>query len=235
MDRLIVLFSVFTLSTVAPFLVRDPEASAVDELSPRQVLEAGNERYVRGEPHHLHQGLERRSLVAEGQHPRAVIIGCSDSRVPPEIVFDQGLGDLFVVRSAGGVLGDAATGSIEYAVEHLQAPLVVVLGHERCGAVSAVVESPDLPGHLAAFVPTIAPVLAEARQAGGDVVDRAVRLTARRIADDLRTCPPFLAEAVQAGHLEVVAACYDLDTGAVEWLDAPAAPAPVHGHEPALH
>lgn len=222
MDRILVLISVLTLSTVTSFLANDaPAAEAGRTASPREMLEAGNERFVHGEPLHLHQGLERRSLVAKGQEPFAIVVGCADSRVPPEIVFDAGLGDLFVIRCAGGVVGDAAIGSIEYAVEHLGTTLVVVLGHERCGAVGAVVESTDLPAHLAAFVPTIEPVLAEARRGGGDVVDRAVRLTAQRIAADLENCPPILAEAVQAGHLEVVAARYDLDTGVVEWLDGP--------------
>jgi carbonic anhydrase len=194
------------------------------ELDARARLAAGNERFASGEPERLRQSFERRTEVARGQAPFAVIVGCADSRVPPELVFDQGLGDLFVVRCAGNVLGEAAVGSIEYAVEHLGCELVVVLGHERCGAVDAVLKGGALPGHLAAFTPTIGRIVPEARLAGGDALDRAVRLNAARIAADLRACDPILAERVHAGELEVLAARYDLDTGAVEWLESRAGP-----------
>lgn len=196
-----------------------PEAAANESLTPLERLESGNERFASGEPARLHQSFERRSEVARGQAPMAVIVGCADSRVPPELVFDQGLGDLFVVRCAGNVLGAAALGSIEYAVEHLGCELVVVLGHERCGAVDAVLKGGELPGHLAAFVPVISRVLLEAEHLGGDVLDQAVRLNARRIAGDLRASDPILLELVHARKLTIVAARYDLDTGAVEWLD----------------
>jgi carbonic anhydrase len=110
----------------------------------------GNKLYVAGEPRHPHQTLERRVEVANGQKPFAAILGCSDSRVPPEILFDQGLGDLFVIRVAGNVVDDAVQGSIEYAVEELAVPLVMVLGQGRCGAVKAAVDvvekGSQLPG-----------------------------------------------------------------------------------------
>lgn len=205
-------------AAAALFVSRAPEAAANDAPTPLARLVEGNERFVRGEPARLHQSFERRSEVARGQAPFAVIVGCADSRVPPELVFDQGLGDLFVVRCAGNVLGDAAIGSIEYAVEHLGCTLVVVLGHERCGAVDAVLGGATLPGHMAAFAPHVARVIPEARVRGGDVLDEAVRLNAARIAADLRACPPILGELVHERKLEVVAARYDLDTGAVDWL-----------------
>lgn len=181
-------------------------------------LRAGNLRFVadiRGRS----TSPERRIELAAGQNPFAVVLGCSDSRVPAELVFDQGLGDLFVVRCAGGVLGDAAVGSIEYAVEHLDCPLVVVLAHERCGAVDAVVQGGALAGHLAAFTPAIQPVLNEARRQGGDVLDAAVRLNALRIAAGLRASEPILHEYAEQGKLTIVAARYDLDTGEVEFLE----------------
>jgi carbonic anhydrase len=102
-----------------------------------ELLLEGNTRFVEERPRHSHEGVRRRAMLAAGQHPAAVILGCADSRVPPELVFDAGLGDLFVVRVAGNVASEDEAGSIEYAVEHLDAPLVLVLGHEKCGAVTA--------------------------------------------------------------------------------------------------
>ncbi|NOT31559.1 MAG: carbonic anhydrase [Planctomycetes bacterium] len=224
--------------TIAFWSFSSPEAAANETLTPHERLESGNERFASGEPARMHQSFERRSEVALSQSPFAVIVGCADSRVPPELVFDQGLGDLFVVRCAGNVLGAAALGSIEYAVEHLGCELVVVLGHERCGAVAAVQKGGKLPGHLAAFVPVISRVIQEAEHLGGDVLDQAVRLNARRIAGDLRGSDPILAELVHARKLAIVSARYDLDTGAVEWLDAAvdepfAESAPEHGAQAA--
>lgn len=218
--RVLLLAVPFLLASAAALLAsRAPEVAANDDLTPLARLMDGNERFASGEPTRLHQSVERRSEVARGQAPFAVIVGCADSRVPPELVFDQGLGDLFVVRCAGNVLGDAALGSIEYAVEHLGCTLVVVVGHERCGAVEAVLKGGPLPGHLAAFAPFIARVVPEAKARGGDVLDGAVRLNAARIAADLRACPPILGELVHQRKLEIRAARYDLDTGAIEWLD----------------
>lgn len=215
-----------------------PEAVANESSGTLEALLAGNTRFVTGEMKHFHQTVERRSEVAMGQKPFAVIVGCADSRVPPELVFDQGLGDLFVVRCAGNALGDAAMGSIEYAVEHLGAKLVIVLGHERCGAVDAVVKGGELPGHIAAFVPAIEPVVADALRAGGDVLDNAVRLNALHVAHQIETSEPILSEFVHEEKLTVVAARYDLDTGEVEWLEsakAGSAPAVPHKGSPGHH
>lgn len=187
--------------------------------APLDKLVQGNERFASGAPTHFHETLERRGEIAKGQHPFAVVVGCSDSRVPPELVFDQGLGDLFVVRTAGEVLGDGALGSIEYAVEHLGCELVVVLGHERCGAVGAVVQGGELPGHLSSFTPAILPVIAEAKKKGGDVLDNAVRAHAQRVVRQLAECEPILSEYVHLGKLQIVGARYDLDTGVVEFFE----------------
>ena len=211
------------LTTSALLISNGPstrEAAATQGNSPLDRLVAGNQRFAEGKPTSIHEGVERRGEVAKGQHPFAVIVGCSDSRVPPELVFDQGLGDLFVVRSAGEVLGDASIGSIEYAIEHLGCELVVVLGHERCGAVDAVVKGGDLPAHLSAFTPAILPVVEGAKKKGGDVLDNAVRANASRIARQLSECGPILSEYVHLDKLKIVAARYDLDTGVVEFLDA---------------
>jgi carbonic anhydrase len=233
MNKALWLVPVFSLPVLFAWRNRAPEAAAGESAGALEALASGNERFVMGEPKHGHQTLERRSEVAMGQKPFAVIVGCADSRVPPELVFDQGLGDLFVVRCAGNVLGDAGIGSIEYAVEHLGARLVVVLAHERCGAVDAVVKGGHLPGHIAAFEPAIEPVVADAMRAGGDVLDNAVRLNAQKIAHELETCEPILSEFVHEEKLTVVAARYDLDTGEVEWLGAEAHDAPATPDAPA--
>lgn len=207
------------------------EASATEGNSPLERLVAGNLRFAQGNSTALHEGSDRRAEVAKGQHPFAVIVGCSDSRVSPELVFDQGLGDLFVVRSAGQVLGDAALGSIEYAVEHLGCELVVVLGHERCGTVKAVLDGGDLPAHMSSFTSSILPVVAGAKKRGGDVLDNAVRANASRITRQLAECEPVLSEYVHLGRVKIVAANYDLDTGLVEFID-PSRPATANSVEP---
>ena len=125
------------------------EKNGITGAEAMQKLLEGNARYVSGNVSHQDQYvLERRSELISSQHPFAIVVGCSDSRVPPEAVFDQGLGDIFVVRTAGQVLDNASLGSIEYAVEHLGVPLVVVLGHDNCGAVTAAVKGGEAPGHL---------------------------------------------------------------------------------------
>jgi carbonic anhydrase len=138
--------------------------------------------------------------------------------VGPEVVFDQGLGDLFVVRNAGNVLDDHTIGSIEYAVEHLHAPLIVVLGHSKCGAVSAAIAGGHAPGHIASVVEAIEPAVEETKNQPGDKVDNTVQANARRVAAVLNRVEPILSEAVKDGKLKVVAARYDLDTGRVELL-----------------
>jgi carbonic anhydrase len=184
-------------------------------------LEAGNGRFRSGHLEHPDQELSRRLQVEAEQHPYAVVVSCSDSRVPPEIVFDEGLGDLFVVREAGHVADAATLGSVEYAVEHLGVHLIVVLGHDRCGAVSTAVEAivhkarPE--GHMLTLVDAIAPALARVQTAGGDVVARTVRANVDVVVESLRASRPILADRVASGELRVVGGVYDLHTGAVEW------------------
>jgi carbonic anhydrase len=192
-----------------------------------RTLMAGNKRYVATKPLHPHQGRSHRVVLAKGQQPFAVVLGCADSRVPPEIVFDQGLGDLFVLRIAGNIVDDAVLGSIEYAVEHLGTRLIVVLGHERCGAVSAAVQaarSSSMPGasqpggehdHIGSLVQAIAPAVERVRDRPGDRLDLAIRANVAMVAGQLRGSTPVLAKSVKAGKLQVVGARYDLDTGVV--------------------
>ena len=186
-------------------------------------LKDGNRRFVDGRLLHARQTGERRTSIAEKQHPFAAVLGCSDSRVPPEVLFDQGLGDLFVVREAGNVAEDNTLGSLEYAVEHLHVPLIVVLGHQNCGAVGAavgaVVRDEPVEGHILRLVDDIAPAVWEVKDEPGDLVEHAVRTNVRQVVRKLRLSGPILRTHEQHGELNVVGAYYDLHTGEVEWLE----------------
>jgi carbonic anhydrase len=187
--------------------------------SPDEALRAlldGNGAFVAGGASCARQTAARRGEVAAAQHPLAVVVGCADSRVPPEAVFGQGIGDLFVIRVAGNVIDDTVLGSIEYAVEHLGAPLVIVLGHERCGAVQAALASEPAPAHVDAIVRRIRAAIADARTKPGDAVDNAVRANVAASVRDVQASMPVLAPMVQKRRIKVVGARYDLDTGAVE-------------------
>jgi carbonic anhydrase len=127
-------------------------------------LKAGNEHHVRHQYQHPHETATRQRELTNGQHPHAQILGCSDSRVPPEIIFDQGLGDLFVVRVAGNVATDTELGSLEYGAEHLHIPLIVVLGHESCGAVTAAVQGGEVEGHITALLSLLKPAVEKSRR-----------------------------------------------------------------------
>jgi carbonic anhydrase len=191
------------------------------ELRPREAFElllAGNQRFVGGRPEHPNQDAARRAQVAPQQAPFAVLFGCSDSRLAAEIIFDQGLGDLFVVRVAGNVIDDQGLGSMEYAVEHLHAPLIVVLGHSSCGAVKAAVSGEPAPGHIHALVKALKPAVESARGQPGDPVANAVNANIQRVVGQLKAAKPILAERIKAGTLKVVGGRYDLSTGTVELL-----------------
>ena len=180
-------------------------------------LKAGNQRHVKAAYQHPHETTSRRQELTKGQSPHAVILACADSRVAPEIVFDQGLGDLFVVRVAGNIAADDDIASIEYAVEHLHTPLVVVMGHQSCGAVGAAIAGGEAPGHLPALIAALEPAVAEAKKMKGDVSDNAIRINVEHVVDQLRHSKPVLAQAVESGKLRVVGAVYSLNTGAVTW------------------
>ncbi len=210
--------SAFLLGAFASSFAAGPSNVSPDEALKRLVQ--GNSRFVFGHMTHVASGqvVEARRAVAKRQMPFAIIVGCSDSRVGPEIVFDQGLGDIFVVRTAGQVVDATALGSIEYAVEHLGSSLIVVLGHERCGAVSAAVAVTKEPGHIAAVLKAIEPAVEQTKGKPGDPVENAVRAQAIDVAKQLQNAKPILAERVHSGKLKIVAARYDLDTGKVEFL-----------------
>ena len=183
-------------------------------------LLAGNARYVAYQEKHPDESPARRRELTSSQHPFAVVLGCSDSRVAPELLFDEGLGDLFVIRVAGNIVDDAVLGSIEYAVEHLGTKLIVVLGHEKCGAVTAAVESDKGTGHLSALVAAIRPAVLAAASSPGDKIHNCVIENVRRVARQIRESEPVLKEASQKSGVKVIAADYELDTGKVRLLDS---------------
>ena len=180
----------------------------------------GNRRFVAGNPIQLKGPplVRHREALAKSQKPFAVVLGCSDSRVPPELVFDVILGDIFVVRTAGGVVDAVAVGSIEYVIEHLGTRLIVVLGHQHCGAVSAAVSGATETGPIAKVLEAIAPAVEETKGQPGDPVDNAVRANARNIAKRLQSAGTVIQSAAQAEDVKVVAAYYSLETGQVELL-----------------
>lgn len=191
-----------------------------------QRLRQGNAAYASDHPLPVNLGAERRHALAAGQTPFAIVVSCSDSRVPPEMVFGCGLGELFTIRVAGNTIDTTALGSVEYAVGHLGVPLVVVMGHERCGAVSAAADvvqgNARFPGAVGAMLQPIIPAVLSARAAdpGGDLVDQSVRENVRQVLRFLReTASPQLLERQARGHLRIVGARYDLDDGTVDFFD----------------
>jgi len=184
-----------------------------------QLLE-GNGRFMSGNLLHPNHCEESRQGVAEGQEPIATVLTCADSRVPPVDIFDQGIGDIFVVRVAGNIIGDHTLGSIEYAAFHLHTPLVLVLGHSSCGAVGAVASEVKLDGHMATFVPPIQAAIKSVKGEEGDLVNNAARELARQMADKIAKSEPIIADLVEHGKTRVVPAYYDLHSGKVSILQS---------------
>jgi carbonic anhydrase len=191
-------------------------------VSPDAALErlmAGNKRYVEGVARRHDFKAEREALVG-GQNPFAGVLSCADSRIAPEYAFDAGRGDLFVVRVAGNFATDDGVASFEYAVEVLKTPLLVVLGHEACGAVKAAInsiaEKTTLPGHLPALVARLSAPVRAVLDAPGDTVGNAVRQNVIQTVEKLKTAGPILSRAVETGMLRVVGAVYRLRDGGVE-------------------
>lgn len=199
------------------------------------LLHQGNARFVSGNAQHPHEGAQWRASIEGEQHPFAVVLGCSDSRVPPELIFDQGLGDLFVVRVAGNVVDVDVTASIEYAVDHLGTSLIVVMGHSGCGAVTATIDhfsdAGNEPAEVVSLLYRIEPAVIglPADLPREERIDRAVKrniqLAARRLSR-----VPDLRRGIREGRLKVVGAYYDMHTGKVSFL-APAESEPEPGHE----
>jgi len=192
-------------------------ALASSSLSPNDALQklmAGNQRFVRHQPQYPDQSEARVREVAQAQHPFTTVLSCADSRVPAEIIFDQGIGDIFDVRIAGNIVTPEALGSIEYAVALLGTPLLMVLGHERCGAVTAAVQNQPLPGEISTFVQAILPAVERVKDQPGDAVDNAVAANVQYQIEQLQRSP-LLRERLRSGKLKIVGGRYDLDTGTV--------------------
>lgn len=204
-----------------------PEAAArmpKTELGPDAALaklKEGNAAFVKGGAC-IPAGGARIAPLAAGQAPFAVVVGCSDSRVPPELVFDAGLGELFIVRVAGNTVDRSALGSVEYAVAALGVPLVMVLGHEGCGAVEAAVkiatQKATYPGAIGDMVKPIVPAVLKAKVAGGDLMANSIRANVVETVGHLRRSGKTLGEPLQAGKLKIVGGVYDLATGAVNFV-----------------
>lgn len=184
-----------------------------------QRLLEGNQRYVANRSTDLNESQSRRAEVAKGQSPFATIFSCVDSRVPPELIFDRGLGDLFVIRTAGQVIDKAVLGSLEFGVAELKIPLLMVLGHEKCGAVKATIEAVEnnavAEAEINWLVDGIRPAVEAAKGQSGDLLDNAVKANIGLTVERLKGSP-ILSEAIDKGELNVVGGRYDLDTGIVE-------------------
>lgn len=196
-----------------------PGISAEEAL---RLLKQGNADYVAGKIPAPNAGTARRGEIAQKQTPFCAVLGCADSRVPPELLFNRGLGDLFVLRVAGNTLDPETLGSLEYGVGHLGIPLILVLGHERCGAVKAAVEvaekGTELPGSLNAIVDPIIPAVLKAKRQPGDLLDNAVKQNVRDVIARLRNSEAEITEPLASGKLKIAGGVYDLDTGAVEFI-----------------
>ncbi|HEX8323796.1 MAG TPA: carbonic anhydrase [Tepidisphaeraceae bacterium] len=206
-----------------------------------RLLIDGHTRYATNTRTLPHQDEPRRcETTTGGQHPIAAVLSCADSRVPPEMLFDQGIGDLFVIRVAGNVAAADELGTIEYGVEHLQIPLIVVLGHTRCGAVTAVVDGVHAEGNLAQLLKPIVPAAGRARHdhptlRGPMLVSKAIQENVRQAMRDLTARSPVLAKAVETNRVKIVGGVYDIHSGRIDWLGdtaaatvASAAPAATH-------
>jgi carbonic anhydrase len=195
------------------------EDEQTETLSPLEMLKAGNERFVSGHSIHPDETPARMKELKDQQHPFAVVISCSDSRVPPELIFDQGLGDIFTIRTAGNVIGDYELGSIEYAVEHLQCKLVVVLGHESCGAIQAYATSKNErhEDHIQNLVDYIASEEEEKTIPDSlrSDIDILVKANIAHGVNFLKSSTPVLKDLAGKNEIKITGAYYDLDNGAV--------------------
>ena len=192
-------------------------AAGLDAEESLKKLMDGNRRFVSETYDRGDIGPGRRAEISKGQRPFAVIVDCSDSRVVPEFIFDQGLGDLFVIRTAGNIVDDIAIGSVEYAVKHLGVRLVLVLGHDDCGAVKATVAGGKAEGHIDAILQAIRPAVAVAMQKPGNLLDNAIAQNVDMVINRLQSAQPILAQALQTGDVRIVGGVYHLKDGSVDW------------------
>lgn len=209
-------FFLFIIFIVSSFILnaQHQNYSNADEVLNK--LMEGNQRFVQFKQTYPNQNEARLKETAALQKPIAIIVGCSDSRVPPEIIFDQGIGDLFIIRNAGNVVDSFAIASIEYAVEHLGCKLIVVLGHERCGAVDATIKGGHLPGHPNSLTNEIKPSIGSAKRITGDLLTNVIYSNTKRIAGQISASGELMKEFIEKKGVKVLPAYYDLDSGKVE-------------------
>jgi carbonic anhydrase len=196
-------------------------AIAAPNLAPAiayKTLMEGNQRFVSQMPTGPHRSADRRAELANGQQPIATILSCADSRVPAELLFDLGLGDLFNIRIAGNIVTPEVLASIEYAVELLETPLLMVLGHERCGAVTAAVNHQTVPGHISDFLDELQPAVIQTQNLPGDPIDNAVIANVQIQIQQLLKQSSLISQRQARGQVKIVGGRYDLDTGAVTIL-----------------
>ncbi|MDR2404897.1 MAG: carbonic anhydrase [Deltaproteobacteria bacterium] len=184
-----------------------------------QALKDGNERVVQGNLTHPNLTPDvKQKLAKEGQFPLAIILSCSDSRAPIEDIFDMGFGDIFSIRVAGAVPGVDQLGSIEYAVDHLGVPIIMVLAHTQCGAVTAAVDGGEVPGNLGALLQQLSPVAKLVEQLPEEKrLEAAIATSSVYFRDQLVKLSPIIAEAVKTNHVKIVSGVYDISTGAVSF------------------
>jgi len=215
--KVVIMRTVVAIALCSAAVVAAPDKMPSADAVLRE-LKAGNDHHVAKRYQHPHQSAARQRELNAGQSPHAIILTCADSRVAPEIILDQGLGDLFDVRVAGNVATDDVLGSVEYSALHLHTPLLVVLGHQKCGAVTAAAEAGEAEGHMPSLVTLIRPAIDAAKGLPGDLIENAVRINVENVVRQIRGSKPVLAELVERGELTVVGAVYSLDTGKVAWL-----------------
>ncbi|MBI5250891.1 MAG: carbonic anhydrase [Desulfomonile tiedjei] len=200
----------------------DAPAMSADEAL--RLLKEGNSRFIASSQQHPNEDVARRNSTAtKGQQPFATILSCSDSRVPVEVLFDRGVGDIFVIRVAGNVANGDETGSIEYAVDHLGTPVLVVLGHTKCGAVTAVVTNADLHGNIIPIGKSILPAVVAAKKSnptatGEALLNEAIKANVWQAIEDVFRTSPITVGRIKSGKLRVEGALYDIETGNVTWM-----------------
>jgi carbonic anhydrase len=200
------------------------EEKAMTTLAPLDELKAGNDRFVNGQSNHPHESPARIKELKEGQHPFAVVVSCSDSRLPPEIIFDQGLGDVFSIRTAGQVVGDYELGSIEYAIEHLHSKLIVVMGHENCGAIQAYAAA-TAEAHSEDHIHTLVDYIAAEEEEKiipdslRSNIDLLVKANITHGVTFLKSSSPVLKPLVDQHEITIIGAYYDLDSGKVLFVE----------------
>ena len=203
----------------AEYYIQDRDTAYADPRVGLKKLMGGNKRFTEGKSLRPRQDSLALHGTEGGQKPFAIIVGCSDSRVPNEIIFDQGVGDLFIVRTAGQVMAQASYGSIEFATLALGSKLIVVLGHQKCGAVDAAVKRPDNPpGHIVTLINAIKPAAEKSKFMAGDRLENAIRQNVIEQVNELRDLDPVLAKKYQNGEILIVGAVYNLHSGKVEFL-----------------